>query len=147
MNEKSKLLRRSQSFAVNPDKGNSCNKDLLLAFGIKLDKDREGIEIEPQASGVHEKTLCRRNMGTCCTYDEMMSVADDFAVTANKFREQFIQLEELYVMFKGSKMFDLLSDMKQVDKCEAVMNNHVLIPRDQNGVATGTFETTVALEI
>ena len=38
-------------------------------------------------SGVKEKTLCRRNMGTCCTYDEMMSVADQFAETANKFRE------------------------------------------------------------
>ena len=51
-------------------------------------------------------------MGTCCTYDEMMSVADQFAETANKFREQFVVLEELFVMFKGTKLFDVLEDLK-----------------------------------
>ena len=147
LNEKSKLLKRDHTQALQTDKGNSCNKDLLLAFGLKIDENRKNAQIVPQASGVNEKTLCRRNIGTCCTYNEMMSVADDFAVTANKFREQFILLEELYVMFKGGKMFEVLLDIKQIDKCEAIMKNHVLIPRDENGVAQGTFETTVALEI
>ena len=61
----------------------------------------------------------------------MMSVADSFSEAANQFREQFILLEELYVMFKGTKLFDLLSEYNKYDKCKEIMDEHVLIPRDE----------------
>lgn len=50
-------------------------------------------------------------------------------------------------MFKGTKIFDVLNDLKQVDKCKAMMDSHVLIPKDEDGNSVGTFETTVAIEI
>lgn len=90
----------------------TCNINFIRAIGIEVKEERK-----PWEGGAKVEALCRRNHGTCCTAEEIMSTVEHFHKSANQFRLDMIVLEELTTLFRGEKIHEFFTEQRDIEKC------------------------------
>jgi hypothetical protein len=75
----------------------------------------------------YERHFCNLNKMTCCTSENIESVAAYFARAANKLQRSYEIVEELFILFKGPKLLDVLEQLKNSESCNSDLNTNMVV--------------------